>query len=132
MSPMKTFTTILLPVCFVISLWAPIDARAQVIDDRPGEAKGVILKWLGNAGWEIQIGQTVILIDPFLTRREANPGREWKTDEEAVLRAIKRADYIFAGHSHADHIADLPFIAKKFGAKVIGSRTTTNIARLAE
>jgi L-ascorbate metabolism protein UlaG (beta-lactamase superfamily) len=63
-----------------------------------------------------------------LTRGEANPGTEWKTDEEAVLRVIKRADYIIAGHSHADHIADVPFIAKKFGSKVIGSRTTTNIA----
>ena len=50
------------------------------------------------------------------------------TDEEAVLKNIKRADYIFAGHSHADHIADIPFIAKQFGSKVIGSRTTTNIA----
>jgi L-ascorbate metabolism protein UlaG (beta-lactamase superfamily) len=87
-----------------------------------------VLKWLGNAGWEIQVGQTIILIDPFITRGEAKPGVEWKTDEEAVLKAIKRADYIFAGHSHADHIADVPFIAKKFGAKVIGSRTTTNIA----
>lgn len=46
----------------------------------------------------------------------------------AVLKTISRADYIFAGHSHADHIADIPFIAKKFGSKVIGSRTTTNIA----
>jgi L-ascorbate metabolism protein UlaG (beta-lactamase superfamily) len=45
-----------------------------------------------------------------------------------VLKVIKRADYIFAGHSHADHIADVPFIAKKFGSKVIGSQTTTNIA----
>src|SRR5262249_3959620 len=36
--------------------------------------------------------------------------------------------YIFAGHSHADHIGDLPFIAKRFGSKVIGSRTTANIA----
>jgi L-ascorbate metabolism protein UlaG (beta-lactamase superfamily) len=88
----------------------------------------VVLRWLGNAGWEIQFGETVILIDPFLTRGEAAPGKEWKTDEEAVLKAITRADYIFAGHSHADHIADIPFIAKKFGSKVIGSRTTRNIA----
>ena len=73
-------------------------------------------------------GRRSILIDPFLTRGEANPAAEWKTDEEAVLKVIKRADYIFAGHSHADHIADLPFIAKKFGSKVIGSQTTTNIA----
>jgi L-ascorbate metabolism protein UlaG (beta-lactamase superfamily) len=87
----------------------------------------VILKWLGNAGWEIQVGPTIILIDPFLTRGEANPNAEWKTDKAAVLKVIKRADYIFAGHSHADHIADIPFIVKKFGSKVIGSRTTTNI-----
>ena len=55
-------------------------------------------------------------------------GEEWKTNEEAVLNVIGGADYIFAGHSHADHIADIPFIAKRFGAKVIGSRTTINLA----
>lgn len=89
----------------------------------------IALKWLGTAGWEIRVGQTIILIDPFLTRKEPDRnGGEWKTDEEAVLKAIKHADYIFAGHSHADHIADIPFIAKKFGSKVIGSRTTVNIA----
>ena len=52
---------------------------------------------------------------------------EWKTDEETVLRVIKGADYIFAGHSHGDHIGDIPFIAKRFGSTVIGSRTTTNL-----
>jgi L-ascorbate metabolism protein UlaG (beta-lactamase superfamily) len=45
-----------------------------------------------------------------------------------VLEVITGADYIFAGHSHADHIGDIPFLAKRFGSKVIGSRTTTNIA----
>ena len=88
----------------------------------------VRLKWLGTAGWEIQVGDTVILIDPFLTRREAAAGVEWKTNEEEVSRIITKVDFIFAGHSHADHIADIPVIAKRFGAKVIGSRTTTNIA----
>ena len=48
------------------------------------------------------------------------------------LISITKADFIFAGHSHADHIADIPVIAKRFGAKVIGSRTTTNIALTAE
>jgi L-ascorbate metabolism protein UlaG (beta-lactamase superfamily) len=102
--------------------------HAQQASEATQQEVGLVLKWLGTAGWEIQVGQTVILIDPFITRGEASPGVEWKTDEAAVLRVIKRADYIFAGHSHADHIADLPFIAKKFGSKVIGSRTTTNIA----
>jgi len=88
----------------------------------------VTLRWLGNAGWEIQAGPTKILIDPFLTRKEPTAGKEWQTDEEAVLKIIAGADYIFAGHSHADHIGDVPFIARRFGSKVIGSRTTTNIA----
>ena len=92
------------------------------------ETQRVTLKWLGNTGWEIQVGQTKILIDPFLTRKEPTTGQEWQTDEEAVLKVIIGADYIFAGHSHADHIGDVPFIAKRFGSKVIGSRTTTNIA----
>lgn len=105
-----------------------IEASAQERNDSLSGIQSIVLKWLGNAGWEIQIGQTIILIDPFLTRGEASLGAEWKTDEEAVLSATKRADYIFAGHSHADHIADIPFIAKKFGSRVIGSRTTTNIA----
>jgi L-ascorbate metabolism protein UlaG (beta-lactamase superfamily) len=87
-----------------------------------------ILKWLGNAGWEIRVGNIVILIDPFFTRKEALPSTEWKTNEEEVLKVINKADFIFAGHSHADHIADVPFIAKRFGSKLIGSRTTTNIA----
>jgi L-ascorbate metabolism protein UlaG (beta-lactamase superfamily) len=52
----------------------------------------VTLKWLAVAGWESQFGETIILIDPFLTRKEASHGNEWKTDEETVLSAIKRAD----------------------------------------
>jgi L-ascorbate metabolism protein UlaG (beta-lactamase superfamily) len=114
---------------FVLALaFSATRIAAQEGGHLPPVLKEVVLKWLGNAGWEIRIGETVILIDPFITRGQANPGKEWKTDEEAVLKAINRTDYIFAGHSHADHIADVPFIARKFGSKVIGSRTTTNIA----
>ncbi len=123
---MKTTEAILIALYLLLGSWqGDLHAQARVETATQGS---LALKWLGNAGWEIQIGQTIILIDPFLTRGEANLGAEWKTDEAAVLKAIQRADYIFAGHSHADHIADLPFIAKKLGSKVIGSRTTTNIA----
>ena len=123
---MKKIATIVATV-FLIFVTRQHDLSAQATAE-PSPQGSVVLKWLGTAGWEIQLGQTVILIDPFLSRREPSPFDEWKTDEEAVLNAIKRADYIFAGHSHRDHIADIPFIAKKYGSKVIGSRTTTNIA----
>jgi L-ascorbate metabolism protein UlaG (beta-lactamase superfamily) len=112
------------------SFWmTPISGAAErELDATSSESKGVALKWLGVAGWEIRTGRTIVLIDPFLTRKDRSPDAEWKTDEEAVLKVINGAHYIFAGHSHADHIGDIPFIAKRFGSKVIGSRTTTNIA----
>jgi hypothetical protein len=74
------------------------------------------------------VSQTKILIDPFLTRQQSAASEEWKTDEEAVLNVVAGADYIFAGHSHADHTGDIPFIAKRFGAKISGSRTTVNLS----
>jgi L-ascorbate metabolism protein UlaG (beta-lactamase superfamily) len=105
------------------------ETSAQVTVEPRSATPRLVMKWLGTAGWEIQIGETIILVDPFLTRKEPDRvGGEWKTDEEAVLKAISGADYIFAGHSHADHIADIPFIARKFGSKVVGSQTTTNLA----
>ena len=114
-------------VLIVSLIVASIAVRSvQAAELESGSA--VSLKWLGTAGWEIQFAQTKILIDPFLTRKQAVAGEEWKTEEEAVLNVIGGADYIFAGHSHADHIADIPFIAKRFGAKVIGSRTTINLS----
>jgi L-ascorbate metabolism protein UlaG (beta-lactamase superfamily) len=125
---MKVFAPILLLVHVLIGVWQPGQVRAQVTGVPASEPEPVVLKWLGNAGWEIRIGNSVILIDPFVTRKEAIAGVEWKTDEDAVIKALSKADFIFVGHSHADHVGDVPFIAKKFGSKVIGSRTTTNIA----
>src|ERR1044071_8897091 len=114
------------------SIWLGSPDRRSTAAERLAQefhgASGVTLKWLGNTGWEIRIRQTVILIDPFLTRGEAKRGVEWQTDGEAIGKIISKADFIFAGHSHADHVADVPYIAKTFGSKVIGSRTTTNIA----
>jgi L-ascorbate metabolism protein UlaG (beta-lactamase superfamily) len=126
----KKLCTFLLLLCWCLQV--PTGASPESGPANADEM-GPTLKWLGTAGWEVQIGQITVLIDPFLTRKEPDRiGKEWKTDEEAVLKAIKRANYIFAGHSHADHIADIPFIAKKFGSKVIGSRTTTNLALTGE
>jgi L-ascorbate metabolism protein UlaG (beta-lactamase superfamily) len=124
---MKTITAILLMLS--LSFWKTLSAgAAEAKGDAESTEEKVILKWLGTAGWEIQTGKTTILIDPFLTRKARSMRAEWKTDEEAVLRVVRGADYIFAGHSHHDHMGDVPFIAKRFGSKIIGSRTTTNLA----
>jgi Beta-lactamase superfamily domain len=113
-------------VIFLLIVTGGRATQAAESDSAPRQR--VTLKWLGTAGWEIQYGQSKILVDPFLTRKQPVAEEEWQTDEAAVLSVINGSDYIFAGHSHGDHIADVPFIAKRFGSKVIGSRTTVNLS----
>src|SRR6059036_3735026 len=64
------------------------------------EQSDVALKWLGNAGWEIRFSGKVILLDPWITRKEIPTSQEWRTDEAAVLNVVTTADYIFVTHSH--------------------------------
>lgn len=105
----------------------------------------VRLSYLGTAGWEITDGQTVILVDPYMTRLKtetpndpplASDPRPLVTDNDfvssdrAVIDAhIRKADYILITHTHVDHVLDMPYIARKTGALVIGTESTANFAR---
>jgi len=105
----------------------------------------VRLSYLGTAGWEITDGKTVILVDPYLSRLklptpndgvlsdDPRPLFGWDSigvPDEAVIDAhIKRADFILITHTHLDHVLDLPYIARKTGAMVIGTESTINLAR---
>jgi hypothetical protein len=63
---MKPLATILFPIYLLMITWTPIESSAQVVGGETQEKDSVVLKWLGTAGWEIQLGKTIILIDPFL------------------------------------------------------------------
>jgi L-ascorbate metabolism protein UlaG (beta-lactamase superfamily) len=109
----------------------------------------VILQYLGTAGWEITNGTTTILIDPYLSRINgpAPPGggsghpmagdtrRAYKwtdiatPDIPAIDAHIQKADFILVTHTHYDHILDVPHIALKTGATVIGTESTENVMR---
>jgi len=112
-------------------------------------AARVRLTHLGAAGWEITDGQRVILMDPYLsrlryrarfglldtpelhgdTRRVFGPGDDLVSDTAAVDARITRADFILLSHSHFNHTLDMPYIARKTGATVIGTESTTILAR---
>jgi L-ascorbate metabolism protein UlaG (beta-lactamase superfamily) len=106
--------------------------------------------YLGTAGWEITDDKTVILIDPYISRlRRKNsdstdaitnqdtidnrkaygPNDFVKSDSTVINQHIKRADYILVHHSHRDHVMDVPYIALKTGATVIGTESTANIMK---
>ncbi|HLZ92653.1 MAG TPA: MBL fold metallo-hydrolase [Candidatus Acidoferrum sp.] len=142
---MKNFLFVFCTVFFAI---ASSPAQRAGVPHRSEE--DLMLSYLGNAGWEITAGSIVILVDPYLSRiraAAAAPGMPGASKEAsdprpligvndplipdtAVIDAhITNADYILVSHSHFDHLMDVPYIAKKTGATVIGTESTTNVMR---
>jgi L-ascorbate metabolism protein UlaG (beta-lactamase superfamily) len=96
-----------------------------------GEGWGARISWLGTAGFVIESREATLLVDPFLTR----PGltqltRRIVPDDAVLLRHVPfRVDAVLCGHSHYDHVADAPRIAKLTKAKLVGSPSTCSWGR---
>lgn len=107
-------------------IWTTLTPATQ--DERDSQVR---VQWLGTAGFRISYQGFVVLIDPYVTR--ASLGRcvtspLW-TDVVAVDRYVDKAHAIIVGHTHFDHALDVPFIAKRTGAKVFGSRSCASLCR---
>jgi L-ascorbate metabolism protein UlaG (beta-lactamase superfamily)/enamine deaminase RidA (YjgF/YER057c/UK114 family) len=100
------------------------------------------LTYFGTAGWRISDGRVVVLVDPYLSRLKYGEGGHPDDDRPAFSRDdfawsdttlidshITEADFILCTHSHFDHLGDVPYIARKTGAKVIGHETAITILR---
>lgn len=91
-----------------------------------GHGWGARISWLGTAGFAIESRETTLLVDPFFSR----PGllrlvRPYVPDDLAIARHVpQKVDAILCGHSHYDHIADAPRIARLTKAKLVGSAST--------
>jgi L-ascorbate metabolism protein UlaG (beta-lactamase superfamily) len=87
----------------------------------------VNMRWLGTAGIELSHGGNVILLDPYLSRlgkkdiffRPLLPRKNvigWYINSiEGDVRAI------VAGHTHFDHVLDIPEIARNLNCLILGS-----------
>lgn len=86
------------------------------------------LTYLGVAGWQLDSGDTTILVDPYFSRPDLDA--PVVPDAQAIARHTpKRAQLIVVGHSHVDHVLDTPAVALATGAQVMGSESTALIAR---
>ena len=72
-------------------------------------------RWLGAAGFELRLGSTNLLIDPYVSRiPEARPSLSLGTADLC-------ADAVFLTHGHFDHACDVPEIAAQTSTPVFGS-----------
>lgn len=97
------------------------------------------LRWLGNNGWEIRFdtpnGRRTVLIDPWLTRfhtgtyakQGADPNTPISVRPDVIDRYQLSADHILVTHGHYDHLPDVPYLAGKTGATVLGTETHVNL-----
>ncbi|MEY3553770.1 MAG: hypothetical protein RL735_2118 [Pseudomonadota bacterium] len=71
------------------------------------------LTWLSHSAFRLEIGSSIVLIDPFLSGNPAFTGD--------IDQATKGATHIVLTHGHDDHIGDSAAIAQKSGAQVISN-----------
>jgi L-ascorbate metabolism protein UlaG (beta-lactamase superfamily) len=103
----------------------------------------------GAAAWKVTDGKHTVLLDPYFTRLRyagkrfgmlpatAAPGDERPaysfddvvpSDTQTIDQHIPEATHILVSHAHFNHCMDVPYIARKTGAKVIGSYSAANIS----
>jgi len=92
-----------------------------------GHDAPVSIRWFGTAAHSIETPTTTLLIDPFVSRQGFTTlaTRPLESDLGAIQRHLPtKVDAILIGHSHYDHVADAPAIARLTGATLIGSPST--------
>ena len=98
---------------------------------------GVRLRWLGTNAWELKTDEATVLIDPWVSRFPTGAYQEGGADPETPIEVhpdvidehIDAADCVLVTHGHWDHIADVPYVAAKTGATVLGTETHLNLLR---
>ncbi|MFB6720160.1 MBL fold metallo-hydrolase [Kribbella sp. NPDC056345] len=93
--------------------------------------------WLGTHAWQIRCGEHIVLTDPWVTRfhtgtftpEGADPKTKLVIDKAAVDKHIGKADAILVHHGHYDHMADVPYVAAKTQATVLGTQSHVNLLK---
>ncbi|GGE47118.1 UPF0173 metal-dependent hydrolase [Agaricicola taiwanensis] len=76
------------------------------------------ITWFGHSAFRLEIGDKIVLMDPFLS---SNPS--FKGDVAAVTEGTT---HILLTHGHGDHVGDTVDIAQRTGAKVVADADLCN------
>ena len=88
----------------------------------PKDSDTALFRWLANANYEVTWRGRTFLFDTYFNRKA-------RTRSVGFAAAqVKRADVIFLGHGHFDHMSDAVPVAKQTGAPVVGAPVTIETA----
>ncbi len=79
------------------------------------------LDWFGCATFRLRLGELVVFLDAYLDRVPSAPPVGLRPED------VERCDWIVVGHSHFDHLYGAERIAKRTGAKLLGSHETVRV-----
>ncbi|MET8263938.1 MBL fold metallo-hydrolase [Micromonospora arida] len=114
----------------------PAQAAASTVASTPtARRKGAVsFRWWGTAGWRVDIGDRTVLVDPFLSRIDTGLFTgPFRADTPLAVRTdvidprVDRATTVLVTHTHWDHFMDVPYIAKRTGARVFGTLTAYHL-----
>ena len=87
----------------------------------PKNPDTVVVRWLGWTNYEVAYRGDVFLLDAYYDRGpRMHPIGVTPAD-------IKKANAIFVGHAHFDHMSDTAAVAKQTGAPVIGASFASEV-----
>jgi L-ascorbate metabolism protein UlaG (beta-lactamase superfamily) len=98
---------------------------------------GLELEWLGVSGYRLSYEGQSLFVDPYVSRvpLRALLLRRTAIPDPAMLDRYITAPGttvvgVLVGHTHFDHAVDAPALARRFGCKVYGSASLTQLMRL--
>ncbi|MGW3891980.1 MBL fold metallo-hydrolase [Micromonospora chokoriensis] len=113
----------------------PITPAQAATPTPSARRKGAVsFRWWGTAGWRVDIGDRTVLVDPFLSRIDTglfrgafNPAKALTVRTDVIDPRVDRATTVLVTHTHWDHFMDVPYIAKRTGARVFGTLTAYHL-----
>jgi L-ascorbate metabolism protein UlaG (beta-lactamase superfamily) len=88
----------------------------------PTDRNVIVLRWLGTSNFELTFRGKVFLLDAYFERGPRN------RPTGVVPNEVQRADAIFIGHAHFDHMSDAVPIALRMKSRVYGAAITIQTA----
>jgi L-ascorbate metabolism protein UlaG (beta-lactamase superfamily) len=124
--------------CEAVVMAETIDVEAlQALEAIPPELPaGLELEWLGVSGYRLSYEGQSLFVDPYVSRvpLRALLLRRTAIPDPAMLDRYITAPGtvvgVLVGHTHFDHAVDAPALARRFGCKVYGSASLTQLMRL--